>query len=161
MPLLHQNIGKTGMCVRLFKLPYNQRDKTLAGSTPKHQQMTTVPIDCTNSPNPTNMATNVEILIYGPVSVPFLTLLLLIVAKIRILKKVHIFPWKSQDLNSAMQMFFPKRFHLNGNNNTIGFLPQMQKLGICKIIFDTFVFPLFRNKKGKVTAVKNQGEVDL
>lgn len=46
-------------------------------------------------------------------------------------------------------------------NNTIGFIPQMQKLGICRIIFDTFVFPLCRNKKGKVTAVKNQGEVDL
>ena len=46
-------------------------------------------------------------------------------------------------------------------NNTIGFIPQMQKLGICRIIFDTFVVPLSRNKEGKVTAVKNQGEVDL
>ena len=46
-------------------------------------------------------------------------------------------------------------------NNTIAFIPQMQKLGICIIIFDTFVVPLCRNKKGKVTAVKNQGEVDL
>ena len=46
-------------------------------------------------------------------------------------------------------------------NNTIGFIPQVQKLGICRIIIDTFVVPLCRNKKGKVTAVKNQGEVDL
>lgn len=46
-------------------------------------------------------------------------------------------------------------------NNTIGFIPQMQKLGRCRIIFDTFVVSLCRNKKGKVTAVKNQGEVDL
>lgn len=46
-------------------------------------------------------------------------------------------------------------------NNTIGFIPQVQKLGICRIIVDTFVVPLCRNKKGKVTAVKNQGEVDL
>ena len=33
MALLHQ-IDKTGMCVRLFKLPCNKRDKTQAGSTP-------------------------------------------------------------------------------------------------------------------------------
>lgn len=46
-------------------------------------------------------------------------------------------------------------------NNTIEFIRQVQKLGICRIIFDTFVVPLCRNKKGKVTAVKNQGEVDL
>ena len=97
-----------------------------------------------------------------PGSVLVLTLLLLIVAKIKIFKKKStFFPLKSQNLNISLQMFFPKTIHLNGNNNTIEFLQQMQKLGICKIIFDSFVFPLFRNEKGKVTAVKNQGEVDL